>query len=218
MRPSCPLPKLRHRHLLASESNGQAPAWRVVQSRTRKNRKAQMGSRTCSSYVFRLRNWTFHLRGRPTRFPSRAGLCIYPRPAQALTSMPVMSITVLVAADTACRVTITKLAAPFDVAGLGAELRAVEGCKQAASSHLPRDRGQRILRTGGAGGGVLRGIVHARACAAIGVAHHYAPRLVHSDVVEVQQVAARVAPALVPNAAALHGVGWCRVGGGPGPP
>src|SRR6266481_1760894 len=127
-----------------------------------------------------------------------------------------MFITVLVAADTARRITITKLAATFVVAAPGAELRAVERGKQASAAHLPRDGGQRILGTGRAGGGVLRGIVHTRACAAIGVAHEYAPKLVHCDVVEVEQVSTRIAAALVPNAAALHGVGWCRVGGGPG--
>ncbi len=127
-----------------------------------------------------------------------------------------MSIAVWTAADTACRVTIAKLATTLVVSAPGAELCAVEGDKQSLAAHLPRDRGQCILGTGRAGGGVLRGIVHARAGAAVGVAHHYAPKLVHGDVVEVEQVSTWVAAALVPNAAAPHGIGRCRVGGGPG--
>src|SRR5512140_1124718 len=125
--------------------------------------------------------------------------------------MPVVFITVLVAADTACRIAITKLAATYVVAALGPELRPVEGGKQSSAAHLPRDRGQCVLRTGWTSGGVLRGVIHARARAAVGVAHQYAPNFVHGDVVEVEQVATRVAAALVPNAAALHGVGRCRV-------
>src|SRR6266849_7409808 len=117
--------------------------------------------------------------------------------------MPVMFITVLVAADTACWVAIAKLPATLVVTAPGAKLRAVESGKQSSATYLPCDCGQRILRTCRAGGGVLRGIVHARAGAAIGVAHQYAPKLVHGNVVEVQQVSTWVAAALVPNAAAL---------------
>src|SRR6267143_5821021 len=126
-----------------------------------------------------------------------------------------MSIAVWTAADTACRVTIAKLATTLVVSAPGAELCAVEGGEQSWAAHLPRDRGQRILRTGGSSGGVLRRVVHARAGAAVGIPHQYAPNLVHGDVVEVEQISARVAPALIPNAAALNGVGRCRVRGGP---
>src|SRR6266850_2345092 len=59
-------------------------------------------------------------------------------------------------------------------------------------------------------------VAHARAGAAVGVTHQYAPNLVHGDVVEVEQVTTWVAAALVPNATALNGVGRCRVRGGPG--
>src|SRR5258708_32085706 len=122
-----------------------------------------------------------------------------------------MSVAVWTAADTACRVTVAKLAAAFDVASLGAELRAVEGGKQSSAAHLPRDRGQRVLRSGRARGGVLRSIVHARARAAVRVAHHHAPKLVHGDVVEVEQVSTPISAPLGPNAAALHGGGLARV-------
>src|SRR5258708_34381609 len=98
-----------------------------------------------------------------------------------------MSVAVWTAADTACRVTVAKLAAAFDVASLGAELRAVEGGKQSSAAHLPRDRGQRVLRSGRAGGGVLRGLVPAPAGAAAGVAHHPAPKLSHGKSVEIAQ-------------------------------
>src|SRR5260370_16616723 len=78
-----------------------------------------------------------------------------------------MFIAVLVAADTACRVTITKLAATFVVPAAGAELRAVEGGKQSSAAHLPRDRAQSVLRTRGARGGALPGVLHPLAPATI---------------------------------------------------
>src|SRR5260370_16848398 len=70
MRPSCPLPKLGRRHVLASESNCQALPWRVVQSHTSKNRKPQIGSRTCSSCVFQLREWISPFAKVPRAIPS----------------------------------------------------------------------------------------------------------------------------------------------------
>src|SRR6267142_3400922 len=97
-----------------------------------------------------------------------------------------MSIAVWTAADTACRVTIARLAVTFVVTAPGAKLRAVESGKQSSATHLPRDRGQCILRTGRPSGSVLRGVVHAQAGAAVGVAHHYAPKLVHGDVVSLR--------------------------------
>src|SRR6266850_6813371 len=81
--------------------------------------------------------------------------------AQALSLVPVVFIAVRAAADATRRITITKLAATYVVAALGPELRAVEGGKQSSAAHLPRDRGQCILRTGGTSGGVLRRVVHA---------------------------------------------------------
>src|SRR5262249_53955025 len=88
-----------------------------------------------------------------------------------------------------------------------AEVGAVPGGEQPSTSHLPGKGGQRILRSRWAGGGVLRGIGNAATGAAIGVSHQHAPKLVHRDVVEVEQVAARVATASVPDAAALD---WIR--------
>src|ERR1700731_2136639 len=125
------------------------------------------------------------------------------------------SIAVRTAADAACRITIAKLAATFVVTAPGAELRAVEDGEQSSAAYLPRDRGQRILRSGWTGRSILRGIVHTRAGAAIGVTHQHAPKLVHGDVVEVEQVSTRVTAARIPNAATLHGVGRCRVRGRP---
>src|SRR5258708_1832390 len=111
------------------------------------------------------------------------------------TSPDLRSIAVRTAADTACRIAIAKLAATLVVAAPSAELRAVEDGEQSLAAHLPRDRGQRILRTGWTGRGILCGIVHTRAGAAIGLTHQHAPNLAHGDVVEVEQVSTRVAAA-----------------------
>src|SRR3989442_11403759 len=128
-----------------------------------------------------------------------------------------MSIAIRTAADTTCGITEAQRAAAFDVAGLSPELRAVQGRKQSSAAHLPRYRGKRILRASRARGGVLRGVGHARTRAAIGVAHQHAPKLVNRDVIKIEQVPAGIAAALIPNAAALHGVGRGRIPGGPSP-
>lgn len=51
--------------------------------------------------------------------------------------------------------------------------------------------------------------------AAVGVTYQHSSEPVHGDVVEVQQVAAWIASPLVPDAAALYGVGWSCINSGP---
>src|SRR5207302_8785567 len=128
----------------------------------------------------------------------------------------VADLAVRVAADSLGGVAMAQLAAAFVVAVVSSELRAVEGCKQAAAAHLPGDGGERILRTGRTMRSVLRRIGRAGASAAISVAHQHAPDPIDGDVVEVEQVAARIGAALVPDAAALDRVRRRRVDGGPG--
>src|SRR5258708_16708677 len=110
-----------------------------------------------------------------------------------------------------------QFAAALGLAGIGAELRAVKGCEQAATPHLPGDCGERVLRAGGARRGILRGVCHATARATVGVADQHPPKLVHRDVIEVQQITARIAATLVPDAAALNGIRWRRINGSPCP-
>src|SRR6267143_265060 len=131
--------------------------------------------------------------------PNSRGRRTCPSSSQPMISVAIMSVAVLVTAETTRGITVAQAAAANDVGGPGSELSAVQDGKQSSATHLPRDCGQRILRAGRASGGVLRGIVHARAGAAIGVAHQYPPKLVHRNVIEVEQVPARVAAALVPN-------------------
>src|ERR1700737_3165059 len=92
-----------------------------------------------------------------------------------------------------------------------AEVRSVVGGEQAAAAGLAGDGGERIER-------VHRGILHAGAGASIGVADQHATVTVDRHVVEVEKVAALVAAAAVPDAAALHGVCGCRIGRRPGAP
>src|SRR5439155_21892226 len=102
------------------------------------------------------------------------------------------------------------------VAVARAELRAVKGCKQATATHLPRDGSQRILRGGRTVGCILRLIRYAGAGTAIGITDQHPPELINRNVVEVEQVAAGIAPALVPDAATLYRVCGSGVGSGPG--
>src|ERR1700704_3590859 len=113
----------------------------------------------------------------PARLPGRADhrISVAKRVAQILPLMPVVSITVLVPPDTARRIAVTKLTAAFIISAPGGKLCAVKSGKQSPAAHLPRNRGQSVLRTGRASGGVLRCIVHARTGAAVGIAHQYAP-------------------------------------------
>ena len=133
-----------------------------------------------------------------------------------LISVPVMFIAVRVAPDSARGIAEAEFPATFVVAGLGAELRAVKGSKEATAAHLTGDGCQGILRASGAGRGILRRVVHARAGAAVGVAHQHASKFIHGDVHEIEQIAAGIAASAVPDAAALNRVGHGGVHGGPG--
>src|SRR5262249_19259491 len=98
---------------------------------------------------------------------------------------------------------------------LGPELSAVERSKQASAADLPCDGGQRVLGARRSASGILCRISYATAGATIGVTHQHAPELVHRNVIEVEQVAAWVAAALIPYTAALHRVRRSRVDRGP---
>src|SRR5206468_713838 len=113
------------------------------------------------------------------------------------------------------RIAVAQRPASLEVARAGAELRAVERLEQPAAADLARDRGERILRAGGTRRRILSRIGDAGAGAAVGVANENAPGPVDSNVVEVEQIAARIAAALIPDAAALHRIGRRRIGGRP---
>src|SRR5207248_3214992 len=63
---------------------------------------------------------------------------------------------------------------------------------------------------------ILRLIRYAGAGTAIGITDQHPPELINSNVIEVEQVAAGIAPALVPDATTLHRVCRSGVGSGPG--
>src|SRR5262249_46784007 len=109
-----------------------------------------------------------------------------------------------------------ELTVAFNIPAARSELCAVERRKQPTSAHLTGNRRQRILSARRTRRGVLRRVGNATAGAAVGVAHQHAPEFVHRDVVEIEQIAARIAPALVPDAATLHCVGGSCVNGRPG--
>ena len=108
--------------------------------------------------------------------------------------------------DPACSITEAEFPATFIIAAARAELRAVKSGKQAAATGLAGYSCQRILRGYGPCCGVLGWIGHARAGATIGIANQHAAKLVDRDVIKVEQVAARIAAAAIPDAATLHWV------------
>ena len=108
--------------------------------------------------------------------------------------------------DPACSITEAEFPAAFIIAVAGAKLRAVESGKEAAATGLAGNSSQRVLRGYGACCGVLSWIGHARASATIGIANQHAAKLVDRDVIKVEQVAARIAAAAIPDAATLHWV------------
>src|SRR5438132_13674831 len=142
---------------------------------------------------------------RPDREPLRSSA------AQVLTSVVVVVVVaVRVAAHSAGGVALTELAAALVVAVVAAELRAVEGGEEPAPAHLARDGGERILRGSRARGSALCGIVHTGTGAAVGVSDQPAPDPLDGDLVEVEQVAALVGAASVPDE------GWMWRAGGRG--
>src|ERR1700730_13901105 len=116
-----------------------------------------------------------------------------------------VAIAVLVAADSGRRVTVAELATAYIVAGVGAELRAIQGFEETAAANLAGNGGKGVLSGGGSSGRILRGIGNARTGAAISVANEDAAGFVHGDVVDVEQIAARIAAAAIPDATALYG-------------
>ena len=108
--------------------------------------------------------------------------------------------------DTACGIAEAEFSAAFVVTAAGAELCAVESSKQPAAASLAGYGCQRVLCRYRTGRGVLRWIGHTRAGASIGIADEHAAKLVDRNVIKVEQVAARIAAAAIPDAAALHRV------------
>src|SRR6202048_696117 len=126
-----------------------------------------------------------------------------------------VAIAVLVAGDSGGRVTVAELAAAYVVTGVGAELRAIQGFEETAAANLAGNGRKGVLSGGGSSGRILRGIGDARTGAAVSVANEDAAGLVHRDVVEVEQIPARIAAPAVPDATALYGIGRRGVDGGP---
>src|SRR2546423_9259565 len=119
------------------------------------------------------------------------------------------------AGNAAGSIALAELGAAFDRPGFGAELRVIKSRKQAAPSDLTSDGGEGILSARGTIGSILRRIGDAAGGAAVGIADEDASNFVHGYIVEVQQVAARIAAALVPDASTLHGIRGGSVGRGP---
>jgi len=108
--------------------------------------------------------------------------------------------------DPACSIAEAEFSAALIIAVARAELRAVESGKQAAAAGLAGYCRERVLRRRGAGCGVLAWIGYARPGAAIGIANQHTAEFVDRDVVKVEQVAARIAAAAIPDTATLHRV------------
>src|SRR6267378_1559526 len=106
----------------------------------------------------------------------------------------------------------------FPYTTLFRSLRAIQCFEQAAAADLTGDCRQCVLCSCRARGGVLRGVSDARTGAAVCIANQDATGFIYRDVVKVEQIAARIAAATVPNATALHRVRRRSVDGGPSPP
>ncbi len=115
-----------------------------------------------------------------------------------------MVVAVGIAAHASGGIAVALLASTNVVAGAGAELRAVEGFEETTAPDLARNGSESILCCGGTGGGVLRGVGDAGTGAAIRIANQNAACIIDRDVVEIEKIAARIAAAAIPDAAALH--------------
>jgi hypothetical protein len=115
-------------------------------------------------------------------------------------------VAIRAAVDAACGIAKAQFAASFVVSAARAELRTVKRGKESAAAGLPCNGSECVLRGGWSSTGVLRWISYAGSCAAIRKANQHAAELIDGDVVKVEQVAAWITAALVPDAAALHWV------------
>src|SRR5437868_6017337 len=129
-----------------------------------------------------------------------------------------MAVAVRAAGDSSSWVAVAELATANVVTRIGAKLGAIQCFEQAAAADLTGDCRQRVLCSCRARSGILRGVSDARTGAAVCIAHQDAAGFIYRDVVEVEQIAARIAAATVPNATALHRVRRRSVDGGPSPP
>src|SRR5690349_15431576 len=129
--------------------------------------------------------------------------------------MLAIRIAAWTAADTAGGIAFAELTATFNFSGFSAELRAIKSRKETFSAHLPGNRSERILGRCGTAGRVLRRIAYTTSGATVRIANQHAAELVDGNVIEVEQIAAGIAASLIPDAAALHGVGRRGVGGCP---
>src|ERR1700676_2234129 len=121
-----------------------------------------------------------------------------------------------IASDTGSGIAVTLLPSADVVARFGAKLCAIERAEEAAAADLASDRGERVLGRRRSGAGVLRRIRHAASGATVRVSHQHSAGLVHRNVIEVQQIAARIAAATIPDATALHRIGRRSIHGRPG--
>src|SRR6476646_7544771 len=126
-------------------------------------------------------------------------------------------IAVGVAMDPACGIAKAEFPAAFIIAVVRAELCTVECGKQPAAASLASDCRQRVLRRCRPGRGILCWIGHARAGATIRITDEHTAKLVDRNVIKVEQVAARIAAAAIPDAATLHRVRRSCIRSRPGP-
>src|SRR2546423_13722047 len=110
------------------------------------------------------------------------------------------------AGNAAGSIALAELGAAFDRPGFRAELRVIKSRKQTAPSDLTSNRGEGVLSARGTIGSILRRIGDATGGAAVSIADQDASNFVHGYIVEVQQVTARIAATLVPDAPTLYGI------------
>jgi hypothetical protein len=120
--------------------------------------------------------------------------------------VPAIIVAIGSTMNPACGIAEAEFAAAFVITAASAELSAIESSKQPATASLARDGSQRVLCRYRSGRGILRRIGYAGSGATIGIANQHATDHIHGDVIKVEQIAARIASAAVPDTAALHRV------------
>src|SRR2546423_8264240 len=110
------------------------------------------------------------------------------------------------AGNAAGSIALAELGAAFDRPGFGAELRVIKSRKQTSPSDLTSDGGEGVLSARGTIGSILRRIGDAAGGAAVGIADEDASKFVDGYVIKLEQVTARIAATLIPDAPTLHGI------------
>src|SRR5436309_2722895 len=99
-----------------------------------------------------------------------------------------------------------EFAASFIITAVRSELRTVKRGEQATTTGLASNRRERVLGRCRTGRGVLCTVGYAGPGAAVGITHQNSSSLIDRDVIEIEQIAAWIAAALVPDAPTLYRV------------